>query len=68
MNTNNIYDVQGRLATIDGVGSDTGVKPQHWYVSEKVKSEKNHPNGDTGTTGVVTRRLTAGEISSPSQP
>ncbi len=35
MNTNNIYDVQGRLATIDGVGSDTGVKPQHWYVSEK---------------------------------
>ncbi len=28
----------------------------------------NHPHGDTGTTGVVTRLLTGGEISSPSQP
>jgi len=37
--------------------------------SEEKREISNKPHlGDTGITGVTTRRLTGGKISSPSQP
>ncbi len=43
------------------------------YLKPKESEEKREnwndpPHGDTGITGVTTRRLTSGNISSPSQP